>query len=308
MSNSAVPTTSTDEAFRAEYPFRSHFLDLDGHRYHYLDEGTGDPLLFVHGNPTWSFAWRNLVKGLSGDRRCVAVDHMGCGLSDKPQDYPYRLATHVENLSRLIERLDLRSATLVAHDWGGAIGLGAVERHPDRFARLVLMNTAAFRSNAIPCRIAACRVPLLGPLAVRGLNAFAGAATFMAVEKPLPPAVKAGYLRPYRSWADRVAVLRFVQDIPLTPSHPSYGTLAAIENGLASLAGKTTLFLWGMRDWCFTPAFLAEFERRFPKAESLRLDDAGHYVFEDAADRILPRLREFLATREARLNAESPPP
>ncbi len=288
-----------EASFRAEYPFRSNFLDLDGCRYHYVDEGSGHPLLFVHGNPTWSFAWRNLVKEFSRGHRCVAVDHVGCGLSDKPQRYPYRLATHVANLSRLVETLDLRNATLVAHDWGGAIGMGAVERHPDRFSRLVLMNTAAFRSKAIPWRIAACRIPVLGPLAVRGLNAFAGAATFMAVEKPLPPAVKAGFLRPYGSWSDRVAVLRFVQDIPLSPAHPSYATLTEIERGLDSLSEKPMLLIWGMKDWCFTPAFLEEFERRFPRAETLRIPDAGHYVFEDAADRVIDRLRGFLAGHPA---------
>jgi len=294
-----VSVDPAEAAFRAEYPFGSNFLDLDGHRYHYVDAGEGDPLLFVHGNPTWSFAWRNLIKDLSRDYRCLAVDHIGCGFSDKPQDYSYRLATHVENLATFVERLDLKRVTLVAHDWGGAIGVGAVERHPERFSRLVLMDTAAFRSKAIPWRIAACRIPLFGPLAVRGFNAFAGAATFMAVEKPLTPAVKAGYLRPYGNWADRVATLRFVEDIPLGPSHPSYSTLEGIENGLASLRGKPMLLVWGMRDWCFTPAFLAEFERRFPDAEMLRLEDAGHYLFEDAPEKIIGRLRRFLADHPA---------
>lgn len=286
---------TAEAAFRAEYPFASHYFDLDGLKYHYIDEGTGEPLLFVHGNPTWSFAWRNLVKDLSRDHRCVAVDHIGCGFSDKPQDYPYRLANHVENLSRLVERLDLRNVTLVAHDWGGAIGVGVAERHPERFARVVLMNTAAFRSKAIPLRIAVCKLPIVGPLAVRGLNGFAGAATFMAVERPLPPAVKAGYLRPYDSWRNRIATLRFVQDIPLSPPHPSYATLAGIEEKLPTLAGKPMLFVWGMKDWCFTPTFLAEFERRFPHAETLRIEDAGHYVFEDAPEQIVAPVREFLA-------------
>src|SRR5690606_6622016 len=243
----------------------------------------------------WSFAWRNLIRSLSARYRCIAVDHVGCGLSDKPQRYSYRLATHIDNLVTLIDRLDLRDATLVAHDWGGAIGTGAVLRRRDRFSRLVLMNTAAFRSQAIPRRIAVCRIPGFGPLAVRGCNAFAGAATFMAVEKPLPPVVKAGYLHPYRSWTDRVAVQRFVEDIPLSPSHPSYGTLVEIENGLASLSDMPLLLPWGMRDWCFTPDFLAEFERRFPKATAIRYDDAGHYVFEDAADRLPADVQSFLS-------------
>lgn len=286
--------TTTDAAFQSEYPFASQHLDLDGLRYHYVDEGSGDPLLFVHGNPTWSFAWRNVIKDLARDYRCVAVDHVGCGLSDKPQNYPYRLATHIDNLVALVDRLDLRRVTLVAHDWGGAIGTGAVLKRPERFSRLVLMNTAAFRSQQIPWRIAVCRIPVLGALAVRGFNAFAGAATSMAVEKPLPQAVKDGYLRPYRTWADRVAVLRFVQDIPLSPSHPSYSALVEIEEGLPSLAGKPMLLLWGMRDWCFTPTFLEEFERRFPHAEAVRFDDAGHYVFEDADERLRTVLRAFL--------------
>nr|MDQ3333265.1 alpha/beta fold hydrolase [Planctomycetota bacterium] len=279
-------------------PFESHFLNLDGLRYHYLDEGSGEPLLFVHGNPSWSFAWRNLVKEFSRDHRCIAVDHIGCGFSDKPQDYAYRLENHVRNLETLIERLDLRNITLVAHDWGGAIGMGAATRHPDRFSRLVLMNTAAFRSKAIPWRIAACRIPMFGPLAVRGLNGFAGAATFMAVEKPMSPAVKAGYLKPYDSWKNRIATLRFVEDIPLTPSHPSYATLTQIEEALPKLTSKPMLLVWGMKDWCFTPAFLEKFERRFPHAESLRIADAGHYVFEDAPERIVPRMREFFATKD----------
>ena len=286
---------NADAVFRQEYPFESHFIELDGMRYHYVDEGAGPTVLFVHGNPTWSFAWRNVIKTLSPAYRCLAVDHIGCGFSDKPQDYPYRLENHVGNLVRFIEHLDLRDITLVAHDWGGAIGMGAAVRKSDRLSKLVLMNTAAFRSQSIPWRIAACRIPLLGPLAVRGLNAIAAAATFMAVEKSLPPAVKQGYLRPYDSWRNRVAVQRFVEDIPLAPSHPSYQTLVEIEQSLPSLADKPLLLMWGMRDWCFTPAFLEEFERRFPQAETLPIDDAGHYVFEDASESIMARLKTFLA-------------
>jgi haloalkane dehalogenase len=253
--------------------------------------------LFVHGNPTWSFAFRNLIKALSPRFRVLAVDHIGCGFSDKPRDYPYRLAQHVDNLERFVTDLDLREITLFGHDWGGAIGMGVAGRLPERFARVVLFNTAAFRSRRMPWRIAVCRVPGLGALGVRGLNLFSRAALRMAVAHParLTAAVRRGYLAPYSNWHDRVAVLRFVQDIPLSPAHTSYATLASIEESLPKLSDRPMLLIWGERDWCFTTEFLEEFQRRFPQAETLRLPDAGHYVFEDAPEAIIARVEEFLA-------------
>lgn len=290
-----------------EYPFDSHWLDLDGVRYHYIDEGNeaspGDndvagPLLFVHGNPTWSFAWRNLVRSLSPEFRCIAVDHVGCGISDKPQQYPYTLEQHVQNLVEVLERLDLQDVTLVGHDWGGCIGMGAASRQPDRFSRFVLMNTAAFRSRRIPWRIAVCRWPLLGPLGVRGFNLFSRAALRMAIAPGthLSEAVRAGFLAPYDSWAHRVAVHRFVEDIPLRAEHPSYGTLVGIEESLERFRDRPFLFVWGMQDWCFTPLFLHEWLERFPGAEVLRLPNASHYLFEDAPEECAARIREFLNT------------
>ncbi|MFV0444195.1 MAG: alpha/beta fold hydrolase [Planctomycetaceae bacterium] len=285
--------------YAAEYPFAPHWLDLNGARLHYVDDGQGPVLLFVHGNPTWSFAWRKFIQAFAPEYRCIAVDHIGCGLSDKPQQYSYTLDQHIANLVQLIDRLDLRDVTLVGHDWGGCIGMGAAVERPDRFRRFVLMNTAAFRSQLIPLRIAVCRIPLLGALGVRGLNLFSAAAISMAVSKPdrMTPAVKAGYLAPYDSWAHRVAVLRFVQDIPLSPTHPSYARLVRVEEGLSQFVNHPMLLPWGEQDWCFTPEFRKEFERRFPQAESYPLSDAGHYLFEDAPERVIPRIRTFLSER-----------
>ena len=282
--------------FEDEYPFTSRFLNLDGLRYHYVDEGTGEPLLMVHGNPTWSFAWRKIIAGLNGDYRTLAVDHIGCGFSDKPQDYAYTLRQHVDNLCRFIESSDLRNITLFGHDWGGCIGMGAAVRMPERFRRFVLFNTSAFRSTRIPLRIALCRIPFLGAVGVRGLNLFSRAALRMAVvdRSRMTPSVRAGYLAPYDSWRNRVAVHRFVQEIPLKPSHPSYATLVEIEEGLRQFREHPMLLVWGEQDWCFTTEFLSEFQQRFPQAETLLLPHAGHYVFEDAHEQILPRVREFL--------------
>ncbi|MFZ1933142.1 MAG: alpha/beta fold hydrolase [Thermoguttaceae bacterium] len=285
--------------WRSLYPFQSHELTLDGHRCHYLDEGSGPVLLMVHGNPTWSFYWRDLILALRGRFRIIAVDHIGCGLSDKPpaSAYSYRLARRVADLGQLIEKLGLKQITLVAHDWGGAIGMGAAVAAPEQFARFVLMNTAAFRMSHCPWPIQLCHRSGFGPLAVQGLNLFVRTAlrTTVCKRERMTPAVRAGYLAPYDSWADRVAVLRFVLDIPLSPKHPSYQTLTDIENGLARFRHHPICLIWGMRDWCFTPQFLDRFLAFFPAAEVHRLPDAGHYVVEDAHEQIAPLIEDFVA-------------
>jgi haloalkane dehalogenase len=288
---------SPEALWRPLYPFSSRFIAIEGHRYHYVDEGRGDVLLLSHGNPTWSFYWRNLILALRQRHRVIAVDHLGCGLSDKPPGYDYRLERHAANLGRLVDELDLRSVTLLAHDWGGAIGLGAALARRERFARFVMFNTAAFRSRRMPWRIRACRTPLLGRLAVQGLNAFARSALVMAVEhrERMTPAVRAGLLAPYDAWAHREAIYRFVRDIPMRPSAPSWAALAGIEQRLPELADAPWMFVWGMRDWCFTPHFLDRFLEIFPRAETHRLADAGHYVIEDAHERIAPLVEDFLS-------------
>ncbi len=286
--------------WRSLYPFESHYVGVGGAtpevRMHYVDEGEGRPVLLVHGNPTWSFHWRRLICELRQRHRCIAPDHIGCGLSDKPQDYDYRLARRIDDLCLLLERLELADVTLVAQDWGGAIGLGAAVRMPERFSRLVLLNTAAFRSHRMPWRIRVCRTPVLGALAVRGANAFVRAALSMAMEHPerLTAQECAGIAAPYDSWANRVAIQRFVDDIPMAAGHPSYSTLVDVEQGLRTLTHLPVQLIWGMRDWCFTPAFLDRFLEYFPNAEVHRLEDAGHWVMEDAPDDVIGNVMRFL--------------
>jgi haloalkane dehalogenase len=282
--------------WRLLYPFQSHYAQIGGRRMHYVDEGAGPTLLLVHGNPTWSFHWRELIAGLRGKHRLVAPDHIGCGLSEKPQRYDYCLARHIDNLVQLVESLGLRDITLLAQDWGGPIGLGAALRLRERFARFVLFNTAAFRTPNMPWRIRICRTPLLGTLALRGANAFIRAALWMAVEKRerMTPAVQAGIDAPYDSWQNRVAIDHFVRDIPMSAAHPSYERLAEIERGLPTLADRPFQFIWGMRDWCFTPAFHDRFLEFFPAAEVHRFEDAGHWVVEDAHERIAPLIERFV--------------
>jgi pimeloyl-ACP methyl ester carboxylesterase len=265
---------------------------------HYVDEGTDHPqtLLFVHGNPTWSFHWRRLISANSNQYRCVAPDHLGCGLSDL-QPHPLRLADHIDNLVALVEKLDLRRITLVAQDWGGAIGLGTLQKLPDRFERIALFNTGAFRPWFIPFRIEICRTPVLGRIALQGFNAFSLAALRMTLarKKQLEPDVAAGYLAPYDSWTRRAAVYQFVKDIPLSASHPTWKILGEIEDRLPQLAHLPQLLVWGMRDWCFTLECLEKFVAVWPHAEVHRLADVGHWVVEDAPDDAENLLGEFLA-------------
>jgi haloalkane dehalogenase len=288
--------------WRSLYPFASNWLRVNGGRMHYVDEGPGagreatSTLLFVHGNPTWSFHWRRLIGALSGEHRCLAVDHLGCGLSDL-QPRPLRLADHIENLARLITSLDLKHVTLVAQDWGGAIGLGALLADRARFERIVLFNTGAFRPWFIPWRIRACRAPVVGRAAVQGLNVFARAALRMTLSRTrrLEPAVAAGCLAPYGSWSRRAAIDQFVRDIPSSARHPTWGTLEQIESRLPELADMPALLVWGCRDWCFTTECLDRFSAAWPQAEIVRLEDVGHWPVEDAPDDVERAVREFLA-------------
>ncbi|WP_322489181.1 alpha/beta fold hydrolase [Chloroflexus sp.] len=279
---------------RTLFPFALGEYALPAGVLRFVDEGAGPPVVMLHGNPTWSFFYRRLIAALRGQRRVIALDHLGCGLSDKPQQYDYCLANHIANLEQLLAHLKLGPVDLVVHDWGGAIGMGWAVRHPELVRRIVLLNTAAFLSPHIPLRIAAGKTPKIGEWAIRQLNAFALAATFMTVVRPLPPEVRAGYLWPYQTPTDRIAIARFVQDIPLHPVHPTWPVVDAIDRELVGLRAKPVRIVWGGRDWCFDDRFLAGWLARFPHAELTRLDDAGHYVLEDASAEMIGRLATWL--------------
>jgi haloalkane dehalogenase len=278
-----------------EYTFKSHYFEIDDHRLHYIDEGQGPVIVAIHGNPTWSFYYRKVINHLRKYFRVIALDHIGCGLSDKPQKYSYTLNRHIENLTELLNSLHIQKCSLMVHDWGGAIGMGYAVRHPENIEKIVVLNTAAFRSQRIPFRIAVCRWPLVGEFLVRGLNGFAWPATFMAVSRPLDRLTKRHYLLPYDSWHNRIAIHRFVQDIPLDTSHPSYPVLLEVEKGLDFLRELKIplLLLWGGKDFCFTREFFEEWKKRFPDAEAHMFDNLGHYVLEDGYEVIEPYLNSF---------------
>jgi len=287
--------------FRHLYPFKPNYLKLNGLNYHYLNEGKGEPMLMLHGNPTWSFYYRALIREFSKQFRTIAPDHIGCGLSDKPDaaQYDYQLQSRVNDLESLLEYLGItKNITLIVHDWGGMIGAAYAVKYPERISRLIVMNTAAFfppGSKKIPLRLWLIRnLKWFGAPAVLGLNLFALAALYMASYKGLSEEVKAGLIAPYNSPKNRIATLKFVQDIPLTPKDPSYALVDSVEKNLHKLSDIPMLILWGKHDFVFDSDYLSEWRRRFPQAEVHHFSDAGHYVLEDLPDDVIRIIKNFI--------------
>jgi len=296
-----------------DYPFTPQRFPLrPGIGMSYLDEGPRDapPVLMLHGNPSWSYYWRRLVLGLRDGYRCLVPDHVGMGLSDKPQDgpaaqprYDYTLAARVDDLDALVEHLiaergaPARGWTLVLHDWGGMIGMAWACRRPERVARLVVTNTAAFpnpKGRRLPAALRLGRDSRLGAWLILQHNAFARGAARWGVTRALDAASRAALLSPYDTPAHRLATLRFVQDIPLGPADRAWPLVQDTGAALAQFADRPMQLLWGLKDFVFDRAFFEEWRRRFPQAEAVAYPDAGHYVLEDAHERLVPAVRRFL--------------
>jgi pimeloyl-ACP methyl ester carboxylesterase len=277
----------------------------DGIRQHVVDCGQGPTLLMLHGNPSWSFYWRRLIEACRDNYRCIAPDWIGMGHSDKPDDqhYQYTLSSRVDDLEQLYQHLVQERAlepnglTLAVHDWGGMIGLAWAAQYPERISKLIITNTAAFpnpKGQTLPTALRLGRDSAVGAFLIRGLNAFAWGATHWGTEKPLSTWVRQQYTAPYDSWANRIAVLRFVQDIPLGPSDHAWSIVEQTSKHLGLLANKPTLIGWGMRDFVFDAAFYKQFCTYFPNAQKHIYDQAGHYLLEDAHEELIPIIRDFL--------------
>jgi haloalkane dehalogenase len=282
------------------YPFDGAYFDRNELKLHYLDEGEGDPVVMVHGNPSWSIYYRNLVGALKGTYRCIVPDHIGCGMSDKPGDdkYDYTLGERVADLTALLEHLGVtKKITLVVHDWGGMIGMLYAVRHPERIKQIVVLNTSAFHlptSKRFPLPLWLCRTPV-GAFLIRGFNAFSGiAARVCCTRNPMTAELKKAYCAPYDSWANRIATLRFVQDIPLRPSDRTYNLVSEVEENVGTFSNVPMLICWGLTDFVFDKHFLAKWQEAFPNAEVHAFEDAGHYILEDAADEVIPLIESFM--------------
>ncbi len=254
----------------------------------------------VHGNPSWSFYYRNLALALKAKRRVIVPDHIGCGLSDKPADdkYEYTLKNRVADLEFLLDKLGVKeNITLVVHDWGGMIGMTYAARHPERIEKLVILNTGAFflpEGKSFPPALRLCRTPL-GAALIRRYNAFARGAAWIGCKRSrMSKALRRAYAAPYNNFENRIAILRFVEDIPLAPGDKAYPVVAETQSKLGALAALPMLICWGLKDFVFDRHFLAEWTRRFPGAEIHAFRDCGHYILEDAQKEVIPLIKRFI--------------
>ena len=291
-----------------DYPFTPKRLEVrPGIAMSYLDEGPrdGEIVLMLHGNPSWSYYWRHLVLGLRDRYRCIVPDHVGMGLSDKPDDknYTYTLQSRVDDLTRLLDSLGIDGPlTMAVHDWGGMIGFGWALTHEAQVRRLLITNTAAFplpAAKPMPWQLKLGRDMKLGALMIRGFNAFSAGAARDGVMRKMPADVRRAYEAPYDSWANRIATLRFVQDIPMGEGDPAWALLNAAAKRLPAYADRPAFIGWGLRDFVFDHHFLEGFRSALPQAEAHVFEDAGHYVLEDKHELLVPAMRRFLDANPA---------
>jgi pimeloyl-ACP methyl ester carboxylesterase len=286
-----------------DYPFTPHRCEVrPGIELSYLDEGprNGDVIVMLHGNPSWSFYWRQLVLGLRDSYRCIVPDHVGMGLSDRPNDsaYRYTLQSRVEDLATLLHTLGITGpVTLVVHDWGGMMGIGWALSHMAQVKRLVILNTAAFplpASKRMPWQLALGRDSRLGGFLIRRFNLFARGAAWLGTQRRLPKTARDAYIAPYAGWRNAISTLRFMQDIPLREGDPAWPLVCEAGRRLHEFADRPVLIGWGLRDFVFDRHCLAEFTKALPSAEVHAFEDAGHYVLEDKHETLVPAIRTFL--------------
>jgi cis-3-alkyl-4-acyloxetan-2-one decarboxylase len=286
-----------------DYPFQpQEFVHPDGLCQSFLDEGPrgGEVVLMLHGNPSWSFYWRHLVLGLRDRYRCIVPDHMGMGLSDRPDDahYEYTLQSRIDDLERLLQHLGITGpVTLAVHDWGGMIGFGWALKHSARVRRLVILNTSAFplpKEKRMPLRLRMGRDSKLGGWMIRRFNLFARGASLIGTRRKLPADVRAAYAGIYQGWDRAISTLRFMQDIPLAPGDKAWPLVEASAKALHGYADRPAFIGWGLKDFVFDKHFLHGFQRALPKAHVRAFKDAGHYVLEDKHEVLVPAIRDFL--------------
>jgi pimeloyl-ACP methyl ester carboxylesterase len=297
-----IPTALPD------YPFTPRRIEVrPGIAMSVVDEGPrdGEVIVMLHGNPSWSYHWRRLVLGLRDRYRCIVPDHVGMGLSDRPDDapgasprYDYTLQSRIDDLEAVLAQLGVTGpVTLAVHDWGGMIGFGWALARGERVRRLVILNTAAFplpAAKPMPWQLSLGRDSRVGGFMIRAFNLFARGAARFGTARPLSPAVRRAYAAPYDGWRDAIATLRFMQDIPLREGDRAWPLVEAVGRTLPAYADRPAFIGWGLRDFVFDRHFLDGFRVALPQAQVHAFDDADHFVLEDKHEVLVPAIRAFL--------------
>lgn len=276
----------------ALFPFESRFLDIDGNRVHYVDEGSGPVLLFLHGNPTWSFDYRKVIEALRQDFRCIAVDYPGFGLSSAGPGYRYLPAEHARVIGAFVDTLALNGVTLVAHDWGGPIGLAMVQQRPEVFDRLVLTNTWAWPVGAPLVQVMSHVMGgLIGRLLIRQFNLFVNVMIPIGHRLTKPTSAEmTHYQRALGSPVRREASAVFPREITA-----SRAFLADVASGLPDIAGLPALIIWGDGDFAFGDKELRQWEQTLTDHQTVMVNGAGHFVPSDAPEQFAAAIRNWHA-------------
>ncbi len=276
----------------SEYPFASNYFNIHGLNLHYIDEGQGETLLFVHGTPSWSFDFRHIIRELKTDFRCVAIDHIGFGLSDKPQHYDYSTQNHSETLEQFVLEKGLENITLVIHDFGGPIGLNFAIQYPEKIKSLVILNSWLWSSKNDADFIRLSKVlknPLL-PFLYRYLNfspRFILPTSFG--EHKLSKHILTQYTKPFANRTERNGPLAFAWSLL-----NDQDWFEELWNNRQSISTKPTLFIWGMKDPLLKPHLLERFVLGFKNSATVRQETCGHFPQEEQPDIVLKSIRDFL--------------
>ncbi len=280
---------------KSEYPFKSNYFDINNHKLHFIDEGTGETLLFVHGTPSWSFDYRNIIKKLKGKYRCVAIDHIGFGLSDKPENYDYSTQNHSKTLSQFVEEKKLENITLVLHDFGGVIGLNFAIQNPNKIKRLIILNSWMWSSKTDPDFIRLSKIlksPLL-PFLYRYLNfspKYLLPNSFG--ENKISKHLLTQYVRPFANKSQRNGALAFAKSLLLDQDW-----FEKLWENRQSISSKPTLFIWGMKDAMIKPHYLQKFQSGFVNSCALRLETCGHFPQEEQAEKVSQGILDFVTSK-----------
>ena len=277
-----------------QYPFAPKYLSLPNAQMHYIDEGSGEVILFVHGTPSWSYEFRDAIRILSRNYRCIAMDHIGFGLSDKPADYSYTLYKHKENLMSLIAHLQLSQFNLLVHDFGGPIGLSVATSMPEKINKIIMANTWCFSVADEPefKRMKAILGSPLLPFLYRNFN-FSARYIIPAAfgeRTRLTPEIHAQYMKPFAKRSSRNGTIGFAKSLL-----KDQAWFENVYRQIGVLVNKPALLLWGLKDNFITEKYLHRMQEIFPNAEVVQYADAGHFVFEEKGSVAAVAIERFLA-------------